>query len=216
LFTCGAVFTHVKTTPRAPAENDATGREERVVEPTQLLSEDHRLIERVLTSLDAAARALEEGRAVRASLFLDATDFVREFADGRHHRKEEQHLFPALEAAGFPRHGGPVGVMLADHEDGRRHTAALRAAAEKLAGGDASARAATVDSSRRYVSLMRQHIMKEDNMLFMMAQRALAPDTKAALVEAFGAIERDSNRARWIALADALEREAASAAAVAS
>lgn len=178
--------------------------------PTDLLSQDHRIIERVLASLDQAANRLEAGAAVRPSYFTDVADFIKGFADGCHHRKEEEYLFPAMEEAGFPRFGGPIGVMLADHDEGRRYTASLRTAAERLAAGDRTALTDVVENARNYVGLLRQHIMKEDNVLFMMAKRALSPETQDGLLEAFRQIDRDdAKRAQWIALAETLEQEAA-------
>jgi hemerythrin-like domain-containing protein len=41
------------------------------------------------------------------------------FVDRCHHGKEEEFLFPALEEAGIPREGGPIGVMLKEHAAGR-------------------------------------------------------------------------------------------------
>lgn len=176
--------------------------------PTDLLSQDHRVIERVMSCLEAAAQQLQIGKPVRPAYFAEVADFIKGFADGCHHRKEEEHLFPAMEEAGFPRFGGPIGVMLADHDEGRRYTASLRTAAERLAAGDASAVNAVVENALAYVSLLRQHIMKEDNVLFMMAKSALAPETQDALLEAFERVEReDGGHDRWLAVVEKLERE---------
>lgn len=178
--------------------------------PTKGLSQDHRIIERMLDNLDAAAARLQAGTPVRATFFLDAAEFIKNFADGCHHRKEEEGLFPAMERAGFPRHGGPVGVMLGEHDEGRRFSAGLRTAAEKLAAGDTKAVGDAIDNARNYAGLMRQHIMKEDNILFMMAQNALDPDTQAQLSEQFARIDGETaGRAEYLALVDALKRELA-------
>lgn len=177
--------------------------------PTDTLMQDHRVIERVLNALEAGAVRVQTGTAVRAGYFIEVADFIKDFADGCHHRKEEDHLFPAMEEAGFPRFGGPIGVMLAEHDEGRRYTAALRTAAERLDAGDRTAAEALVDSARGYVALLRQHIMKEDNVLFTMAKRALAPETQEALLGAFAQVEREEgNHDRWLAVVEKLEREA--------
>ena len=182
--------------------------------PTDLLSQDHRVIERVLNALDQAASRLHAGVPVPAAFFAEVAEFIKGFADGCHHRKEEEHLFPAMEDAGFPRFGGPIGVMLAEHDEGRRYTAGLRAAAERLATGEAGAVAAVVENARGYAALLRQHIMKEDNVLFTMAKRALPPEKQGELLAEFERIEReDGSRERWLALAAKLERDAGNLAA---
>ena len=102
------------------------------MEATELLKKEHRIIERVLASLEVAAGRLSAGEPVAPGIFIMAADFIKGFADGCHHKKEEDVLFPAMQGAGIPREGGPIGVMLAEHEQGRRLTGGMRAAAEKL------------------------------------------------------------------------------------
>lgn len=75
---------------------------------TQVLMEEHRVIERVLNSLQAGADRLECGQPVRPEFFLDAADFIKGFADGCHHKKEEGVLFIKMEQAGMPAQGGPL------------------------------------------------------------------------------------------------------------
>jgi hemerythrin-like domain-containing protein len=188
------------------------------MDTVQRLSEDHRLIERLLTCLETAAARLRAGEAVRPEIFLTAGEFVRHFADGCHHRKEEEALFPALEAAGVPRYAGPIGVMLSEHDDGRRYTSAMCAGAEMLAAGNRTATAEVARSAEAYTALMRQHIYKEDNVLFQIARRILQAQQQAALAQAFDEIEADAAGAyaRYEALVQALEQELACGSAAAA
>lgn len=179
---------------------------------TDTLMEEHRIIERVLTALEKQARRLDAGETVRPSFFLDAADFVRDFADGCHHEKEEDNLFPAMAAHGFSPDSGPLAVMLADHEEGRRLTGAMRAAAERLEGGEPEAATEVVRNAIGYVAVLRQHIMKEDNVLFPMAEQALPEEQKEQLAEAFADLDADEAsegvRQKYVALAEKLEAEA--------
>ncbi len=86
---------------------------------TDVLMGEHRIIEGVLGSLETLATRLSRGEHIPAAAFLAAADFIRNFADGHHHQKEEGILFERLIANGMPREMGPVGVMLAEHEEGR-------------------------------------------------------------------------------------------------
>jgi len=176
---------------------------------TETLSEDHRLIERVFGALQVAAARLADGEAVAPSLFVDAARFIREFADGCHHRNEEEVLFPALVRHGFPLEQGPVAVMLHEHEQGRAHAAALREAADRFAAGDRSAIPAIVDAAYAYAGLLRAHIAKEDQILFRMAERAIPQDEHDAIFDAFESVARErpnpQPRAAYEALATRLE-----------
>jgi hemerythrin-like domain-containing protein len=182
------------------------------MEATKILMDEHRVIERVLSSLETAANHLGSGQNVRSGFFFDAADFIKGFADGCHHRKEEGVLFPAMEAAGVPREGGPIGAMLADHEAGRLFTRNMRAATERLAGGEKLASVEVERNALDYVRLLRQHIMKEDMVLFPMADHVIPKDKQAELTVAFEHIEHEETgegvHEKYLALAESLEREA--------
>lgn len=183
------------------------------MQATEILMSEHRVIERVLTSLEQAATRLDRGEAVRPGFFIDAAGFIKGFADGCHHKKEEGVLFTALVEAGLPQQTGPVAAMLADHDTGRAFTQGMRAAAERLAAGDADARRAVVQNALGYVSLLRQHIGKEDHVLFPMADQLIPRQHHSALVDRFETIEHEETGAgvheKYLALADALAQEIA-------
>ena len=179
---------------------------------TKILEEEHRLIERVLDSLETVSDRADAGDPVDPSFFLRAADFIKGFADGCHHEKEERILFPALEAAGLPKAGGPVVVMLEEHAEGRRLVSTMRDAAERLAAGDPRARSTLVASAREYVALLRAHIAKENHVLFPMAEQIIGAPERDEVLRAFERLERaateTATRERYEALAGALEREA--------
>jgi hemerythrin-like domain-containing protein len=181
------------------------------MQATEILMSEHRVIERVLAALEDAADQVEAGQPVRPALFIDAADFVRGFADGCHHQKEEGVLFKTMAARGVPVDGGPLGVMLAEHEMGRQLTRGMRDAAQRWQTGDEAARADVVRDARSYVALLRQHIMKEDNVLFPMADRTIPPDEYDQVMAGFEHVEHAETgpgvHEKYLALADRLEQE---------
>ncbi len=100
-------------------------------------------------------------------------------------------LFVAMEASGVPVVGGPIGVMLAEHEQGRQYTRLMREAAEVWRAGDTSAVEAVKINGMGYVNLLRQHIQKENNILFPMADRVVPLEKQPAIWEKFEQIERE-------------------------
>jgi len=182
------------------------------MEPIKILKEEHRLIERVLASLEVAARRLAAGEPIRAGFFIDAATFIQGFADDCHHRKEEGGLFPALEKAGIPKEGGPIGVMLAEHEQGRWLTRAMRQAAEQMQSGAATAHEQIVRNAQDYAALLQQHIWKEENVLFPTADNVVPEEEQARMSAAFERIEHEELGAgtheKYAGMVEALEREA--------
>lgn len=89
------------------------------MQATDTLKHEHVMIERVLQLLEQSVRLLQSHESLPVGLQAWTLDFLRRFADGCHHDKEEQVLFPLLEERGIIRNGGPIGVMLREHELGR-------------------------------------------------------------------------------------------------
>ena len=128
----------------------------------EMLMGEHRIIERVLDALDGFVDEVERrGSSEREELGRFVT-FVREFADACHHGKEEDILFAAMVAHGFPREGGPIAVMLHEHDRGRALISVLRGHAEAESAWTDAARREIADAARGYASLLRAHIHKED------------------------------------------------------
>jgi hemerythrin-like domain-containing protein len=158
---------------------------------TEILSSEHRVIEQVLDCLERIAQGCQDEARLDKASAMQALDFFRNFADRCHHGKEETHLFPALEAKGFPRDGGPTGVMLHEHDQGRACIRSMAVAADGAAEGGADAIAAFVAAAQGYIALLRQHIEKEDHCLFSMADRAFTAADQQQLLVAFEIVERE-------------------------
>lgn len=148
---------------------------------TEVLKQEHRVIENVLDALERLAKAAETSALAE---WEKAIDFARNFADKCHHLKEENLLFPALEARGIPREGGPIGMMLAEHEEGRGY---VRAMAAVLGSGKDSLdnRQILRETAIAYIRLLRQHILKEDEVLFQMADEVLSAEEQKTLLREF-------------------------------
>jgi len=150
------------------------------------LIHEHEAIRFALRVLERMADLAEGGAAVDADDQARLIAFIQEFADKCHHGKEEGLLFPALEAAGVAREGGPVGAMLEEHEAGRAFVGRMEAAFRDGSRGRNFAAAA-----RGYVELLRAHIEKENKVLFPMAERRLEPSILEELYSRFEDHERD-------------------------
>jgi len=155
-----------------------------LMEATNILMREHELILRGVAVLERMAARAQSGPGVPAADAEAIIDFIRKFADGCHHAKEEGVLFPAMEAAGMPREGGPIAVMLAEHVQGRAAVAMMAGAVANFAT-EASAQQVFARGGTAYAALLTHHIHKENNILFRMADNMIGPDRDAELVRAY-------------------------------
>lgn len=117
---------------------------------------------------------------------LSFMTFLKEFADKCHHGKEEGILFPALKESGIPEKNGPIEVLLAEHSEGRT---LIKNMEENVAGVFKQIEFATI--AREYINLLRNHIQKENEVLFPMAERTLAPARLEKIYQLFEAHEEE-------------------------
>jgi len=162
---------------------------------TEILRSEHELIDRALDRLGAlgGSRGKAGASAVADSKSMsDTIEFIQAYADERHHRKEERGLFPALERCGVPHDAGPIGVMLHDHAMARELVAEMAAALRDVRHGVPGIEDFT-GAALKYVALMRDHIQKENTVLFPMADRLLAANTQVELAASFAALDREAD-----------------------
>ncbi|HEY5736263.1 MAG TPA: hemerythrin domain-containing protein [Nitrosopumilus sp.] len=138
---------------------------------TSSLRRDHELIEKVIKSMESTIQLLNDGKQLPEFILLPVIDFSKNFTDVCHHSKEEKSLFPALEKAGLPSNMGPIAMMLIDHQRSREIGTEMEASAkEYLSSGDSTK---LISDMQQYVEHITEHLWKENNKLFMMAEARL-------------------------------------------
>lgn len=161
------------------------------MESTEILRQEHRIIEAVLIGLARIADQAATSQSLPVDSAGKALEILRNFADRCHHAKEEHQLFRVMESHGMPHESGPLAMMLREHELGRGHVRAMTEALPKASAGDAQAIGAFAEHARSYTHLLREHIRKEDSVLYPMAEQMLGAEEDRQLVAAFEMIERD-------------------------
>jgi hemerythrin-like domain-containing protein len=163
------------------------------MKPTQILMDEHRLIEKVIGALEKMVTSSKDGNDIDLERLKKILAFSKTFVDRCHHGKEEDCLFPCLEKKGVAREGGPIGVMLEEHEQGRSFVRQIGERIEEIESGKSS------DSPDRkllslcneYVNLLKMHIFKEDNVLFEMAQQRLNIEDENQLIADYDRVEKE-------------------------
>ncbi len=151
------------------------------------LVKEHDLIERGLALLETFVRRIESGQPVPDVFPAWASGFFARFADECHHAKEEDLFFPLLKEKGIPEDGGPIGVMLHEHDAGRDCVRRMLEASES----DEFDAVRFATAAKEFVPLLRQHIFRENNVLFRMAGNVMSDSDDAEMDVRFRQAEQE-------------------------
>lgn len=174
----------------------------------ELLMTDHEITERVFS---AAEKVLARPEAPSPGFVANLREYLVGYVDRCHNQKEERTVFPLLERAGMPVHGGPIAVMLAEHAQAKALVSRIDAAAGAYAAGDRAALGELREAFGAYAELCKGHFWKENDILYPMAVRMLDAQTQAGIVAAIEAVEAelgDDTRRRYYRIAEELVRAA--------
>lgn len=178
---------------------------------TKVMVEEHQLILRMITLVEKNTTLLEQGKFRNWQFYLDAVDFIRNYADRFHHAKEEDVLFVELIENGMPEKQSPIEAMHMEHDQGRAHVRAIEAAAQKALAGEPGQGAIIAEHAKGYAALLRGHIDKEDNILYPLAERVLPEGVRERMLAAYAAAEAKTPQLeqRYQELVEEYERQAA-------
>lgn len=171
---------------------------------TDQLMQDHERTEQVF---DAMRAVFDRPDGPSPELVAKMLDYFTSYVDGCHNLKEQDHLFPLIEERGVPSQGGPLAVMLSEHEQSRVILARLRPLAEQVAGGDRSALGELREVFTEYSELLKGHFWKENDILYPMAKRVMSEADQQTVLDGIAKVEAavgPDTRAEYYALADEL------------
>lgn len=160
---------------------------------TKTLVDEHQLILRMIALLEKNTPRTAAGNYLNWQFYLDGIDFIRQYADRFHHAKEEDVLFKALIDNGMPKDNSPVAAMLMEHDQGRSFVSALEVAVHEAQAGRTGVYQAVADNALGYAALLRDHISKEDDILYPLAERVLPEAMRESILEGYRAAEAQAD-----------------------
>jgi hemerythrin-like domain-containing protein len=159
--------------------------------PTEILKHEHKIILMVLDAAKREVQSIRQRGKVHIAELEKMVDFIRNFADRCHHAKEENLLFVKMKEKGMPDESGPIAVMLKEHTEGRRRIKVIGEAIPKAQEGEPSALQTISENLDAYIQLLRNHIEKEDNVLYPMADKVFTEQDQQWLSGDFDKVEAE-------------------------
>jgi DUF438 domain-containing protein len=145
---------------------------------------EHEMIERAMEVLKKNLGKVSSGKYEKVQT-ARAIDFLLEFGDKIHNTKEEKFLFPRMGERGAPMEGGPIAVMLVEHDLERTLLMKMQMALDTLATASDDDKATFVREGLEYLTIRAEHIWKENDILYNMARQILNEDDFAYLLAEF-------------------------------
>ena len=179
---------------------------------TQILRDEHDKILEMLGCLEVLVQRLAAGELFAVETLNDLTEFFVLFADRSHHGKEEDLLFPLMEQKGVPRERGPLGCVLGEHDEGRAFVRRMKQNMKESACGNEAARRAWIAAVRGYAQLLRNHISKENEILFQLAENILSSEEQAELAVRFAQVQTQKLDQATLSKLERIAQELAAAA----
>lgn len=155
---------------------------------TKILLDEHQNILKVADALERECNALKSGKKVDEKFLLEIIDFVRNYADKFHHAKEEDILFKEFCKNEGELHCNPIEQMLYEHNLGRDFIGGIEEGMKKRD------KKMIVENALGYVHLIREHISKEDNILYPMAESAINEKTTKEMLKKYEKIVRERKK----------------------
>ena len=171
--------------------------------PTEILSKEHKNILVAIDLLSQECDAMESGTELNKEFIENAIFFIRNYADKFHHAKEEDILFKVLETDEVQEkmHCSPIRQMLHEHDMGRKLVKNME---EGIKENDKDK---VVQNARSYCYLLKDHIHKEDDILYPMADEALSPENQESMAKEFARVEEEMKKIKEKCLAFLGEEE---------
>ncbi len=157
---------------------------------TQQLKDEHEGIRVMLNILEKVCEKLEKTGAVEREHCEGILEFLNIFVDKCHHGKEEDLLFPAMIAASSEAIA-PAAAMRADHDKARGYLGEMSRAYAAFLQGEAMSSAGIMENAGAYISLLREHMGKENGVILEVAERTFSAEQQSELFEGFERIEEE-------------------------
>lgn len=162
-----------------------------------LLIEEHKNISRMLVVIRKVCFKLIETKEIDYDDFYNIINFIKNFADNHHHKKEEIFLFNRMvEYLGEAGKNAITHGMLVEHDLGRLYIKNLEEALKNLKDGNEEAKLDIIANAISYATLLENHIHKEDNVIFSFAKRKLSEDILKTVNEECYKYEKENSHTR--------------------
>ncbi|HEY9160087.1 MAG TPA: hemerythrin domain-containing protein [Desulfomonilia bacterium] len=175
------------------------------MKPIGPLMWEHRLIERMLRSVEKMTARIDSG--FDPVLVDTIVDFIRIYADRTHHGKEEDILFRDMKKKPLSaEHERIMNELIEEHVFARKTVGRLVKAKEDFLNGNAGSLTEMTDCLKTLTEFYPGHIEKEDKHFFFPVMEYFSKDEQDAMLSGFYEFDRNMIHEKYNKVADAVEK----------
>ena len=153
------------------------------VTPPEDLMREHGVLDRVLLIYEAVMRKFGLNEDFDPAVITDSANIVREFIEDYHEKLEEDEVFPRFKQAG--KMDRLIGILLEQHQAGRKVTDAILKFAQASPRKDDDARRQVIGGMQAFITMYRPHAAREDTVLFPRLKTVVSANEYDAMAEDF-------------------------------
>jgi hemerythrin-like domain-containing protein len=156
--------------------------------PTETLQKEHKICYLVVAAARRRSTLVRGGDEFHPDNVIQLVDFLQYF-DVCHDHKEDDLLFAKLAERGMSTGTGVLAEMMQDHDELRTRLEAIGDGLPRARSGDRRAILQLLDKIDTYLQLLEDHMHKEDEVLFPMAEHVLTHRDLEELARAYESVE---------------------------
>jgi len=160
----GVMLVGLNASARAESSKDAKTIKPADVNATEDLMREHGVLRRVLLIYAEAVRRINVSAPPPADAVTAAATIIQSFIEGYHEKLEEEQVFPRMVKAGQAI--DLVGVLVAQHQAGRRLTTQILQGTTQAAFHDRARSQPIAHAMEQFIRMYEPHAAREDTVLF--------------------------------------------------
>ena len=152
---------------------------------TEDLMYEHKAIKLILSVMSNISESIKDKKVFYTNDVEKIVDFLSVYVDKCHRNKEEAVFYPALLMTKYPTEEMPVGMLINEHKIGKGYLDEITCCVENCKIGSTFSCERIADCMANYVQLIQDHILKEENDYFPLANKALSVEAQKEISKQF-------------------------------
>jgi hemerythrin-like domain-containing protein len=153
------------------------------MKPTEDLMYEHKAIKLILNVMSNISNSIKDKKVFYTNDVEKIVDFLSVYVDKCHRNKEETVFYPALSLSKSPIEN--IGLIINEHSISKGYLDEITCCVENCKIGSTFSGERIADCMANYVQLIEDHIQKEENDYFPLANKALSGEAQKEISKQF-------------------------------